>query len=451
MLKKNEKYTVAVSGYTSEGYGVARIDGQVVFIPEAIEGELCEIRIEKVMKSFSLAGILEIKKPSPNRVRSTCKYARDCGGCAFLHMDYEEELRLKAQRVRDALERIGGFELPEVKITGADSIFGYRNKAQYPVALCKGQADAGFFRQKTHEVIPVTRCRIQMESAESVRKAVVEWMRDYAVAPYDEKTKTGLIRHIYVRTGAVSGQILACLVAAADKLPREKELVKRLQEKVPGLTSLVLSIHKEAGNVVLGREYRTLFGPGTIEDTLCGLRFRLSPQSFYQVNHDQAERLYLCAQNLAALTGKETVLDLYCGTGTITLCLAKEAKQVIGVEIIESAIRDANENAERNGIGNSRFFCADAGEAAKRLAEEGVHPDVIVMDPPRKGVSLDVIDAIFAMKPERIVYVSCDPATLARDLKALAEQYRLEHAEAFDMFPRCAHVETVCLMSRKDN
>ena len=449
MLKKNECYETKFTGYTSEGLGVARIDGMAVFAPKAIAGERCRVKILKVTKTVAYAKIEKILTPSPHRVEPACPYAALCGGCAFQHMDYEEECRLKAQRVEDALTRIGGLSLGAVPILGAVSTENYRNKAQFPVALCGGKPDAGFFRQRSHQVIPVERCGIQSEDADRVRAAVVDWMRKYGVPVYDEGTCTGLVRHIYVRCGFQTGEVLACIVANGDRLPKEEKLTAMLRQAVPNLTTVVLSIHKKPGNAVLGSEFRTLWGPGYIEDVLCGLRFRLSPRSFYQVNRDQAERLYEKAITLAGLDKTKTALDLYCGTGTITLCMARHAGSVIGVEIIEAAIRDAEENAKRNGIENARFFCADAGEAAKRLAAEGTKPDVIVVDPPRKGVSLDVIEAMVTMGPEKIVYVSCDPATLARDAKLLEERgYRAVHAEAVDLFPRCAHVETVVLMSR---
>ena len=449
MLKKNEIYEAEITGYTSEGLGVAHIDGMAVFVPRAVAGERCAVRILKVTKSVAYGKIEKLLLPSPHRVEPACPYAALCGGCAFQHMDYAEECRLKAQRVLDALNRIGGLELTEMPITGSRSTEGYRNKAQYPVGLCGSQADAGFYRQRSHQIIPVTHCGIQSEEADRVREAVVAWMRVFRVPPYREEDGTGLIRHIYVRCGFASGETLACVVTNGEKLPRERELVERLRQSVPTLRTVVLSVNTRMGNSVLGDRFRTLWGPGYIEDELCGLRFRLSPRSFYQVNRDQAERLYETAIRFAELDRTKTVLDLYCGTGTITLCMAKQAGSAIGVEIIDAAIRDAEENAKRNGIENARFFCADAGQAAVRLAEEGTKPDVIVVDPPRKGVSQDVIDAITAMAPERVVYVSCDPATLARDVRLLAEHgYRVSRAEAFDLFPRCAHVETVCLLSR---
>ena len=299
-------------------------------------------------------------------------------------------------------------------------------------------------------MVAVERCLILPECADCAKQAVLEWMRQFRVPAYDETQHSGLVRHIFVRHAEATGQVMVCIVANGARLPRENELVDALRDRVPGLRTVVLNTNLRRGNAVLGDETRTLWGDGFIEDVLCGLRFRISPRSFYQVNRAQAQVLYQKALDAAGLTGAETVLDLYCGTGTITLCLARRARQAIGVEVVDAAIEDGKKNAGRNGIENARFFCADAGQAALRLAAEGVAPDVIVVDPPRKGLSADVIEAIAAMSPERVVYVSCDPATLARDVKLLnAKGYALRHAEAVDLFPRCAHVETVVLLSHK--
>ena len=447
---KGQVLEVDITGYTSEGQGVARVEGLAVFVAGAIRGERVKIKIAHLGHTAAYGDILQIIKASPDRVEPACSYAADCGGCVFWHMTYDEELRAKAQRVSDALRRIGGLDIGTVSITGSTAVTGYRNKAQYPVGLVKGKAQAGFFRQRTHEVVPVTQCRIQGREADQARETVVRWMQENQVPVYDEKTHKGLVRHIYVRTARATGQVLVCLVVNGDGIPQEKQLVNNLLTSVDNLHTVCLSIHKKPGNAVLGDSFVTLYGPGYIEDVLCGLRFRLSPRSFYQVNRDQAEVLYGKAIEKAGLTGKETVLDLYCGTGTITLALSQHAKKVIGVEIIPAAIRDAKENAVRNQIENAEFFCADASQAAKKFAEEGIRPDVIVVDPPRKGLDQQVVDAMVQMAPEKIVYVSCDPATLARDLKRLEEQgYKTLEAEAVDMFPRCHHVESVCVLSRK--
>ena len=451
-LHRGDPLQVSIETATIDGSGVARVDGQVVFVPGALPGEGCSVRIAHVGRSAVFAQLLSVLTPSVHRVEPDCPYFPLCGGCALRHMDYEQELALKQTHVQSCLTRIGGQTISALPITGAAQTDGYRNKVQFPVQEQDGRPVAGFFSGKTHRVIPVRHCRIQPDCADAIRGAVLAWMEQYHLRAYDEQTHTGYIRHIYIRFGTESGQILVCIVANCAQLPKKKQLVAALLAAEPGITTIVFSPNTKKGNTVLGTEFHPLYGDGTITDTLCGLQFRLSAPAFYQVNHAQAERLYEKAVQLAGLTGNETVLDLYCGTGTITLCLARHAKKAIGVEIVPQAIEDAKFNAAQNGMENAEFFCMDAGQAAKMLADRRTRPDVIVVDPPRKGVSADVIEAISAMAPQRIVYVSCDPATLARDLKLLtAAGYTLQTAEAFDLFPRCAHVEMVVLLSRETN
>ena len=448
-LHRGDPLQVSIETATIDGSGVARVDGQVVFVPGALPGERCSVRIAHVGRSAVFAQLLSVLTPSAHRVEPDCPYFPRCGGCALRHMDYEQELALKQAHVQSCLTRIGGQTISALPITGAAQTDGYRNKVQFPVQEQEGRPVAGFFSGKTHRVIPVRHCRIQPDCADAIRGAVLAWMEQYHIRAYDEQTHTGYIRHIYIRFGAESGQILVCIVANCAQLPKKKQLVAALLAAEPGITTIVFSPNTKKGNTVLGTEFQPLYGGGTITDTLCGLQFRLSAPAFYQVNHAQAERLYEKAVQLAGLTGNETVLDLYCGTGTITLCLARHAKKAIGVEIVPQAIEDAKFNAAQNGMENAEFFCMDAGQAAKMLADRRTRPDVIVVDPPRKGVSADVIEAIGTMAPQRVVYVSCDPATLARDLKLLtAAGYTLQTAEALDLFPRCAHVETVCLLSK---
>ena len=449
MLIKNELYQATVTDYTSEGQGVAHIEGCAVFIPNAIAGETYQVRIEVAKKSWAAGRIIEIVKKSPHRVQRECPLSASCGGCDFWHMDYEEETRLKAERVRNCLNRMGGENLEEVPILSAPSCYGYRNKAQYPVSVKKGRAIAGFFRAGTHEVIENKRCLILSEESDGVKDAVIDYVNQYRVMPYNEVEHKGLLRHIYVRRGAVSGQVLVCLVINGKKIPHPEALIERLQ-KIPGFATLVLSLNTKKGNSVLGDEFVTLYGPGYIEDTLCGLTFRLSPRSFYQVNHHQAQRLYEAAIAQAEITKNDLVLDLYCGVGTITLCMAKAAGKVIGVEVVEQAVLDAKANAKRNGIENAEFFCGDAGKAALKLEQEGIKPDVVVVDPPRKGLNSDTIEALNRMSPRRIVYVSCDPATLARDVALLKNHgYVLKNALAADLFPRCSHVESIVCLVKK--
>ena len=448
MLIKHQIYEAEITDYTSEGQGVAHVEGCAVFIPNALYGERVRVRIEKAAKTWASGKIVELLERSPHRVSRECSVAKLCGGCSFQHMDYEEEARLKSQRVRACLNRMAGESLEEVPILEAPTCHSYRNKAQYPVAFDRKRAYAGFFRAGTHDVVENQRCMILPEEADQVKSIVMAHVNRFRVPVYDESAHKGLLRHIFVRRGAVSGQVLVCLVVNGRSFPKTAELIRDL-EAVPGFTSLVLSVNQKPGNTILGDECITLHGPGYIEDTLCGLNFRLSPRSFYQVNHHQAQRLYEAAISQAEITKNDLVLDLYCGAGTITLCMAKAAGKVIGVEVVPQAVADARENAVRNGIENAEFFCGDAGEAALALEKQGIRPDVVVVDPPRKGLNADAIEAIYRFNPRRIVYVSCDPATLARDVALLKEKgYTLKNALAADLFPRTAHVESIVCLTR---
>ena len=444
-VKKNEVYTVTIDGYTSQGLGVARLPEGVVFVHQALLGEVCRIQLLKVGRQESYARVLQVERPSPARIAPDCPAYGRCGGCALRHMDYAEELRLKAQRVHDALRRIGGVDLP-VDILGAERQTSYRNKVIYPVANVDGQPTRGYFRARSHALIPVSRCALVPPQADALADAVIGWMRRWGVSAYDEAAQTGLVRHIYLRVSSL-GQSMLCLVINGETVPHAEALVETLRAAEPGLRSVQLCSNRRPGNAVLSDRFICLWGAETLRETLCGLEFQLSPRSFFQVNHDQAPRLYDLAVEAAGLTGAERVLDLYCGTGTITLAMARHAGQAIGVEIVSSAVEDAQKNAAANGMTNTRFLCADAGQAAAQLAAEGLRPDVIVVDPPRKGLDAAAIEAMTVMGAQRIVYVSCDPATLARDVALLATRgYAARHARAVDMFPRCAHVETVCLL-----
>ena len=398
MLIQNRIYTATITDYTIQGQGIAHVEGCAVFIPNAIAGEVCEIQITKAAKTWAAGRIRRILEVSPHRVNRACPQSKLCGGCAFQHMDYQEECRLKAERVRQALNRLGGEALKTMDLLPAPETRRYRNKAQYPVAQEKQRAMAGFYREGTHQVVSCPQCGILAPEMDAVRDAVVDYMNQYRVSAYDEGSGTGLVRHIYVRKGWVSGQLLVCLVVNGTRLPRQEALLERLQ-RIPGFATLVLSVHQKPGNAVLGNTFHTLYGPGWIEDTLCGLTFRLSPRSFYQVNHDQAERLYELAIAGAGIQKTDVVLDLYCGVGTITLAMAKAAGRVIGVEVEPQAVADAQDNARRNGVQNAEFFCGDAGQAALSLREQGLTPDVVVVDPPRKGLSPDVIQALAQMSP----------------------------------------------------
>ena len=446
MLKKNQVYPAVIEGYSSEGLGVARVDGQVVFVHNAVRGESCDVLILKVLKNTAFGKVAAIREPSPHRAEPDCPYYSRCGGCDFRHMDYAEELWAKRRRVQDALTRLGGSDVTVEEILGAAEPFRYRNKSQYPIAP---DGSVGFYRARTHQVTDIRSCLIQKPAADAAAEAVRQYIRRFDVSCYDEGTGRGLLRHLYVRSNA-AGESLICLLANGDKLPHESELVDIIKEHVPRAVGVVLGVNTRPGNAILGDRYRTLWGADAISDTLCGLTFRLSVPSFYQVNRDQAERLYEKAVEFAGLTGTETVLDLYCGAGTITQVMARKAGEVIGAEIVPEAIADAKENARRNGIGNVSFFCGDAAAVAADFAARNLRPDVICVDPPRKGLAPEVVEAAASMAPERIVYVSCDPATLGRDVKRFAALgYTARRAVAVDLFPRTAHVETVVLLSRK--
>ena len=444
-LAKNQEHTVTIEGYGEGGMGVARIDGRVVFVHGALRGEKCRVLILKTLKSVAFAKVLEVIEPSSERITPDCPYFPRCGGCTYRHIRYEEELRLKKQRVQDNLSRIGGSDVTVEEILGARDTLRYRNKAQYPVSK---DGAVGFYRARTHEVIECEHCLLVKPEADAAAEALREYMQSCRVAGYDEKTGRGLVRHLYIRSNA-AGESLVCVLVNGDKLPKEDRLVALLRDACPKCTGIVLGTNTKKGNVILGDRYRTLWGSDRLEDTLCGKTFRLSVPSFYQVNRVQAERLYAKAIEFAGLTGQETVLDLYCGAGTITLALSDHAKKVLGAEIVPEAIDDARENAARNGVKNVEFFCGDASDVAKKLARENLRPDVITVDPPRKGLAADVVESIAEMQPGRVVYVSCDSATMARDVKRLADLgYTAQRACAVDMFPRADHVETVCLLSK---
>lgn len=449
-LVKNSIHTLTIEGYSSDGDGVGHLDGVAVFVKGALRGETAIVSLTKIGKSCAWARLIKVRTPSPARIEPDCPYNNLCGGCRLRHMTYAEELDYKRQRVNDAFQRIGGLDLSVSTIHGAKQPERYRNKAVFPVSGDKKNGiSVGFYRERSHDVVDVSSCLLQSDQADKAGRIVRKWMHKYKVPAYNESDGTGFVRHVFVRTNR-RRESLICIVANAAVLPFESELVEALCTGCPKAVGIVLNTNIRDTNVILGSTYRTLWGQDFIEDRLCGLTFQLSVPSFFQVNREQAEVLYNLALDYAGLTGKETVVDLYCGTGTISLVMARKAANVIGAEIVSSAIRNAKENARRNGLTNAEFICADAGQAAQELALRGIHPDVISVDPPRKGLNGTVIDAIAKMRPARVVYVSCDPATLARDLKLLSKKgYIATNAEAVDMFPRTGHVETIVLLQKE--
>ena len=447
-MKKNDRIDLTITDCALSGSGVGHVDGLAVLVPATAVGDEAQAQIVKVNKTVAFGRLVALRKPSPDRVDADCSAFPKCGGCLFRHMTYAAELRLKENQVRENLRRIGHYDGDVLPITPSPQTDGYRNKAQYPLSAQNGTLSIGFFAPRSHRVVDCRDCRLQPPEFAAILAVFDTWIRTRAIPIYDEATGRGLLRHIYIRKGAQTGELLVCAVSKTRKLPHTDELCRALTAAVPGVRSVVLNVNPDDTNVILGKTCVPLYGDGVIEDTLCGLHFRLSPLSFYQVNAPQAENLYRKAAELAQPCGK-TVLDLYCGTGTIGLTMAKDAKQVIGVEIIPEAVRDAESNALRNGVRNARFLCADAAQAAKQLQSEGVTPDVVLVDPPRKGCSPALLETILQMAPETLVYISCDSATLARDCAALQDGgYRIEQAAPFDMFPRTGHVEVVCKLLR---
>ena len=446
-LRKNELIELHIHGMTAEGNGVGRAeDGMAVFVPKTAVGDIIRCRIVKVEKRLAYGIVDTLLTPSTDRTDDFgCAVYGKCGGCVFRHVTYEAELRYKEQRVKDAFARIAGLSPDFLPIVGSEKANGYRNKAQYPVDGTASAPCIGFYAPRSHRVIEQRDCALQPLEFRRVLDAVADWMTASGVEPYNEQTKSGLLRHIYLRKGMKTDELMVCLVCTSGKLPKTDKLVNALCE-IPSVTSVCVNINRRDTNVILGDDTFALYGEASITDELCGLRFRLSPRSFYQVNRDQAERLYTIAADAAALKEEDVLLDLYCGTGTIGLSMAKRVKQLIGVEIVAPAVEDARKNAEENGIENARFLCADAAKAAAQLEKEGIRPSVIVLDPPRKGCDRALCETVARMAPDRVVYISCDPATLARDCGVFAEcGYETVWAHPVYMVPRTAHVECVAL------
>ena len=448
MPKKNDVLRLEITDMTPEGAGVGRYDGYVLFVFGTAPGDIIDALVMKAGKSYGYAKAINIVKPSPYREDSDCSVFGRCGGCVFRHIKYEKELEIKKKTVDENLKRLGGLDIECERIIPSPQINGYRNKAQYPAAVIDGKMRFGFYSRHSHRVAPCESCPLQPDFYAEIVRAVGRFCDENKITAYDEETGKGLLRHLYIRDGRRSGEILVCLVATGE-VPNVGRLIKMLTELNKNIKSIVLNVNNKDTNVILSSDCRTLWGNDAISDVLCGLEFEISPRSFYQVNHDGAEKLYGIAAEFAEPEGK-TVLDLYCGTGTIGLSMARRAKNVIGAEIIPEAVENAKNNAERNGINNAEFICADAGEAAEKLARDGLLPDVIIVDPPRSGCSEQTLSAIAEMAPERVVMVSCDSATAARDCKRLSELgYRAEKAVAVDMFARTGHVETVVQLVRK--
>lgn len=453
-LQKNQILTLRIERLSSDGSGVAHsADGEAVFVPGTAPGDEARVRIVKDCGRYAFGILDELLTPSPDRIPVDCPVAGPCGGCSLRHLDYAAELRAKQESVLDAFRRIGGLEVPVLDILPSPEVDRYRNKVQFPVGVDKNGAPCiGFYAGRTHRIVPCPDCKLQPGVLNEIGNALCAFFAQQGIRPYDEQSGKGLVRHIFLRRGAHSGRIMVCLVCTRAKLPHAEQLCTALREQFPAISTILLNVNAKNTNVILGGENHILYGPGYIEDTLCGVPVRLGPLSFYQVNTLAAERLYGVAAQYAQLTPDDTLLDLYCGMGTIGLSMADQCRELIGVEIVPEAIESAKANAARMGetvAAKSRFFCADAGQAATQLAAEGLHPDIVMLDPPRKGCDEATLSAVVRMAPRRVVYVSCNPATAARDAAWLEKNgYHAEKVQPVDLFPRTKHVEAVLLLTK---
>ena len=453
-LQKNQILTLRIERLSSDGSGVAHsADGEAVFVPGTAPGDEARVRIVKDCGRYAFGILDELLTPSPDRIPVDCPVAGPCGGCSLRHLDYAAELRAKQESVLDAFRRIGGLEVPVLDILPSPDVDRYRNKVQFPVGVDKnGVPCIGFYAGRTHRIVPCPDCKLQPSVLNEIGNALCAFFAQQGIRPYDEQSGKGLVRHIFLRRGAHSGQIMVCLVCTRAKLPHAEQLCTALRGQFPAISTILLNVNAKNTNVILGSENHILYGPGYIEDTLCGVPVRLGSLSFYQVNTLAAERLYGVAAQYAQLTPDDTLLDLYCGMGTIGLSMAGQCRELIGVEIVPEAIESAKANAARMGeavAAKSRFFCADAGQAATQLAAEGLHPDIVMLDPPRKGCDEATLSAVVRMAPRRVVYVSCNPATAARDAAWLEKNgYHTEKVQPVDLFPRTKHCECVIALSK---
>lgn len=457
-MQKNDELILKIEDMGVDGAGIGKADGMTFFVKDAVIGDVVRAKVMKLKKTYGYARLMELLEASPDRVEPKCPYYRQCGGCQIQALSYEKQLEFKERKVRNNLERIGGFsEIPMEPIVGMEESYHYRNKAQFPVGTDKdGHIVTGFYAGRTHTIIPNRDCALGLPVNREILDIVIDFMEKYHVSAYDEKTEKGLVRHVLIRCGFTSQEKMVCLIINGKSLPHSEKLVEALCE-IDGMTSISINCNTGRTNVILGRKTIVLWGQEYITDQIGEISYEISPVSFYQVNPVQTEKLYGLALEYADLHGEETVWDLYCGIGTISLFLAQKAKQVYGVEIIPQAIENAKRNAGKNGIENAEFFVGKSEEVLPEFYEKEAaagrkaHADVIVVDPPRKGCDEKLLETIVKMAPDRVVYVSCDSATLARDLKILCEQgYELKRARAVDQFCHTVHTESVCLMERKD-
>ena len=448
-MKKNEIFEAEIIDLTIDGNGVCRIGNMTVFVPDTAVGDVIQVKIVKILKHYAFGIVIQTLKPSLDRMEAACS-KKSCGGCVFQHIRYDAELRVKEKAVYDAFTRIGKLSPEFLPILGCEKRTRYRNKAQYPFALDhNGKPVIGFFARRSHRIIPVTDCLLQPEIFGKIAEEVLAFVQTGTVSVYDESNGTGDLRHLYLRCGEHSGEIMVCLIVRQDIAKKLMPMVQQLTKKFVQIKSICMNVNPPKTNVILGSKTKTLWGESVIRDTMCDVQVELSPESFYQVNTPQAERLYGVAKKFAQLTGKERLLDLFCGTGTIGLSMADDVQELTGVEIVPEAVENARQNAQRKGIANARFFCGDAGAIAEQLEKNGEIPHVIIVDPPRKGCDETAIHAMVRMQPKRIVMISCNPATAARDCALLEQKgYEVKVVQAVDLFPETGHVECVVLMSR---
>lgn len=452
-VEKNKDYEIYIDGFGSMGEGIGKIDNFTVFVKGAVKGEKVKAKITKVNKNFAFGRVMDIIEKSQDRTEPICPAYKRCGGCQMQHLSYKAQLEFKKQKVIDCIERIGKIKMDSVTVhdtIGMEPPYYYRNKVQLPVGEKNGEVQIGFYAERSHEIINIDKCYIQFEAANEIIKLVKEWMNKFKIQGYDEETGKGTLRHIMIRKGFKTEQIMLVLVTVNEALPYKKELIESLTQNIDGITGIIQNINRKKTNVILGEKEITLWGDNQIQDYIGQFKFNISSKSFFQVNPVQTEKLYAAALKYAGLTGNEVVFDAYCGTGTISLFLSQNAKMVYGVEIIPEAIENAKINADQNKVTNAEFIVGKSEEEIPKLIKRGIKPDVVVVDPPRKGCEKVLLESIASAAPRNIVYVSCDPATLSRDLGILSELgYEVKEVQPVDMFPATGHVETVVLLYKK--
>jgi 23S rRNA (uracil1939-C5)-methyltransferase len=449
-IKKNDIINLVIEDVSIDGDGVGRWNGMAVFVPKGAVGDSLLVRILKIKSNYLIGKIEKILSPSADRIALDCPVYNKCGGCAFRHVSYDAELKIKQKHVSDCLQRIGGFKNVNVEnVVGAEKILNYRNKAQVPLGYDKSKnLISGFFRPRSHDIIDCHECKLHPAEFDQITDVIKVWMKEHGITAYDENLHSGTLRHIYLRSSKNCDEIMVCLIINTDELPYKAELIETLTNKFNNIASIVLNFNLKNTNVVMGEKFKNIWGADYITDNLCGLSFKISPVSFYQVNHDQTEILYNLAKDVLDLKGGERLLDLYCGIGTIGMVMSDKVSSVVGVEIVQKAVVNAEENAKLNGIDNIKFICGDSSEVLRKNAEEAKKFDVAIIDPPRKGCGDELIEDLLEISPRKILYISCNPATLAKDLKKLCEEkYKIEKVCPVDLFPRTKHVECVTVLA----